>query len=123
MKKTRKSFVLTQEVKDKIFTFYNTNSRNSIHTKEMILMDVQRAAVKYLEHTLSTLFKRFQTQHPGVKISQNSFERMRPKNIKLRSLAKQQVRDLRLTICLSDTLPPHPKDKNLMAPTGVIPIK
>ena len=26
-------------------------------------------------------------------------------------------------ICLSDTLPTHPKDKKLMAPAGVIPIK
>ena len=65
----------------------------------MILIDGQQTAVKYLEHTLSTLFKRFQTQHPGIKICQNNFERMRPKNIKLRSLAKRQVRDLRLTIC------------------------
>ena len=61
VKKTRKSYVLIQEVKDKIFTFYNTNSRNSTNTKEMILIDGQRTAVKYLEHTLSTLFKRFQT--------------------------------------------------------------
>ena len=53
MKKTRKSFVLTQEVKDKIFTFYKTNSRNSTNTKEMILIDGQQTAVKYLEHTVN----------------------------------------------------------------------
>jgi hypothetical protein len=92
MKKSRKSFVLTQSVKEKIVIFYNEQSRNSPNSKEMILVDGQRTAVKFLEHPLSKLFKRFKSENPEIKISQSSFERMRPKNIKLRSFAKRQVR-------------------------------
>ena len=97
MKKDRTPFVLTADTKKKILNFFYEHSRNSPNAKEMILIDGNRTAVKYLEYSLSILYSKFTKALPDMKISQSSFEKVRPKNIKLMNKAKRQVRAVYLT--------------------------
>ena len=68
MKKRRDSFVLSNSVKTKILLFYNEEARISPNAKEMILVSGKRTAVKYLEQTLSSLFKKFKEENPNITI-------------------------------------------------------
>lgn len=92
MKKDRKPFILTGDAKEKILNFFYEHSRNSPNATEMPLINGNRTAVKYLEYSLSILYSKFTKAFPDMKISQSSFEKVRPKNIKLMNKAKRQVR-------------------------------
>ena len=98
MKKDRIPFVLTSDAKERIVNFFYEHSRNSPNAKEMILINGNRTAVKYLEYSLSILYSKFTKAFPEMKISQSSFEKVRPKNIKLMNKAKRQVRAVDLNL-------------------------
>ena len=91
MDQQRTAYVLTDEIKTKVGQYYNNISRTSPNTKDVVLVGGVLTPIKYLEQTLSTCFNNFKKEFPLINIGQTGFEQLRPKNIKLLSLAKRQV--------------------------------
>ena len=88
MKCIRKNSVITPEAREKVIMFFNEVSP---YKKETITINKVKAVKMYLEMTLTQCYKGFKEINPEIVICQTSFEKLRPKNVKLKQQSKHQV--------------------------------
>ena len=91
MSRNRKSTILTVETKELVEQFFNSVGRECPYRKNTINVNGVRKPIFFLEKTLTSYYQLFKQHHPNIVISQSSFEKLRPKNVKLKAAATRQV--------------------------------
>ena len=75
----RSNHVLNEETQQLIIKYFNETARECPNKKETVLVNGTKVAIKYLESTLTVYYNKFKEKYPELKISQRSFEKVRPK--------------------------------------------
>lgn len=91
MSRQRNSFVLTDSTRKLVLDFYEEVGRECPYRKSTVTVNGEKRHVLFLEKTLTEYYNLFKSLNPELKIGQTSFEKLRPKNVKLKSQAKRQV--------------------------------
>ena len=95
---TKRPKVLTKPVKDAVIQFYNQDIVSRVvpfKNKTVKIKDENgiyvKVSIRIMECTLLNAYQQFQVAHPEVKIDRRSFEKLRPKNIRLKRCAQRLV--------------------------------
>ncbi len=91
MSRKRDSFVLTDSTRKLVLDFYEEVGRECPYRKSTVKVNEEKRHILFLEKTLTEYFSLFKSRNPDIKIGQTSFEKLRPKHVKLKSQAKRQV--------------------------------
>ena len=82
---------MTDSTRKLVLDFYEEVGRECPYRKSTVMVNGEKRHILFLEKRLTEYFSLFKSLNPDVKIGQTSFEKLRSKNVKLKSQAKRQV--------------------------------